>query len=260
MWNGIKSIFSSTIDFIKTHLGWTPLGVVLNNWKPIGNFFSNLWSGIKTLFSDSISFIANIFMDPVQSISSAWSGLGNWFGGLFTWLGGVFGAGVKVITNIFTSPIKIISNMWNGLFNWLSNKFDWIGKAVGKFKSIGSKIKNFFGFGDNEKKKEKKPVNNTSFKMGSTMKKVATATAISTSLAASQPSIQPMQPQLKVVQPKLNYAPMPKVQYSKPKEMRQTNHIKVIVNNPSSTVDVQKAIVNAMNDIDNDRGLSDEDF
>jgi len=260
MWDGIKSIFSSTIDFIKTYLGWTPLGAILNSWQPISNFFGNLWSGIKTLFSDSINFITNIFMNPVQSISGAWSSLGSWFGGFFTWLGGVFGAGVKVVTNIFTSPIKTISDIWNGLFNWLASKFDWLGKAVGKLKSIGSKIKGFFGFGDDEEKKEKTPANNTNFKMGSTMKKVAVATAVSSQLVAAQPNIQPMQPQLRTTPPKLNYAPMPRVQYSKPKEIQQTNHIKVVVNNPSSTVDVQRAIVGAMNEKNTDRGLSDEDI
>lgn len=40
----------------------------------------------------------------------------------------------------------------------------------------------------------------------------------------------------------------------------QTNHIKVNVNNPGSNVDVEKAIVSAMNKGGADRGLSDEDI
>ncbi len=54
--------------------------------------------------------------------------------------------------------------------------------------------------------------------------------------------------------PKMNYATMPKMTPST-KQTQQTNHIKVTVNNPTSNVDVQDAIVGAMK---NDRSLSDD--
>lgn len=290
MWDGVKSIFSTTIDFIKTYLGWTPLGAILNNWQPISNFFGNLWDGI------------------IGKFSSAWNIIKSSFNGIATYLKKPFVA----------------------FFDWIASKFEWITKTVGavvdKVSNIGKGIKdtagdivsgigdglktasNWFKFGSDEKvvqkeqPKGKTPVaNDPNFKMGSTMKKVAIATAATSQLAvaqpniatvqpkfnvtqpktqivnprlnvkqpdlgvvnpklkASQPTIQTMQPQLKTVQSKLNYAPIPKVQYgSKTKEIQQTNHIKVVVNNPSSTVDVQKAIVGAMNEKNTDRGLSDE--
>lgn len=60
---------------------------------------------------------------------------------------------------------------------------------------------------------------------------------------------------------KANAAAKP-MQISKPasSQVQQTNHIKVNVNNPNSTVDVEKAITNAMNKGGADRGLSDDDI
>jgi TP901 family phage tail tape measure protein len=121
-------------------------------------------------------------------------------------------------------------------FEPFRNLIDGIGKTVGGFLSS---VGNFFGFGDDKKESKKENIaNNTNFNPGATMKKVAVATAVSTQLVASTPPA------------------LPKVTHGN-KTIQQTYYVKVIVNNPSSNVDIEKAIKQAMLKQGNDRSLSD---
>jgi len=301
MWDGIKSIFSSTIDFIKTYLGWTPLGMILNNWQPINSFFTGLWDGVVNIFSSAWTRIKTSFNSVVGYLKKPFVAFFDWIASKFEWITKTVGAVVDKVSNIGKGIKDTAGNIVSSIGDGLKTASNWF-----KFGSDDKKEKSQLEREIEAKKQagsyEKYQANNTNFKIGSTMKKVAVATAVSSQLVAAQPNIQPMQPQLKTVQPKeqlvkpnlklshpnlgtvnpklkvaqpniqpmqpqlktvqpkLNYAPMPRVQYSKPKEIQQTNHIKVVVNNPSSTVDVQKAIVGAMNEKNTDRGLSDEDI
>lgn len=155
----------------------------------------------------------------------------------------IFSIGATFVTNLFTSPIETISGMWSGLFNWIASKFEWMGTALEKVKGMGSKIKNFFGFGDEEEEDKNKPANNSNYKVGETLKKATASVAAASSIAVAQPN--------------LNYAQMPKIDTT-PKNQQVVQHIKVVVNNPSSTVDVEKALRNAMANGGADRGLSDD--
>lgn len=148
----------------------------------------------------------------------------------FSFLGTVMGVVGKIflmnpigliVTAIATAAYLIYDN-WGFLKQWFSDffdglaaKFEWVGKAIEKVKGIGSAVKSFFGFGDEEK--------------------TTTAT----------------------MNKNINYAQMPKLNTPGGKGVNQNNNIQVTVNNPTSNVDVQKAVVNAMA---NNRGLSDENL
>lgn len=220
----------------------------------------SLWTGILGVKSKAAALGAGIFRAAMIGVNFALranpigiviTALGALVGGLvwaynkFDW----FKSGVnkvwETIKTVFSySPLGLIMESYGKIFDWLSAKFDWFGKSIEKIKSVGSSIKSFFGFGDSS---EEKPTNNSSFKPGETIKKVTAATVATTQLVAAQPNI--------------NYAAVPKVEKKEiKKEVHQTNHIKVIVNNPNSNVDVEKAIVNAMKQVGADRSLSDEDI
>jgi len=191
-WNEIKNIFGNAWNFIKNVISFSPLGIIINNWSAIKNYFSIFWSWLKGKFNAGIIFISNIFSKPVETISSIWSNLANWFNSFWGSVKSGFNRGVNAITNIFLHPINTIQAMWNKLIGWISKKIEWIS-------SIGSKIKDFFGFGDNEEKKlTLKPVVEK-------VKPIVTATAVSATLATAQPtntlkpitapqSIQPIKP------------------------------------------------------------------
>ena len=141
-------------------------------------------------------------------------------------------------------PISaFFGNLWGGIqntvskfFNWISSKFDWFGKSVSKLKSIGSSIKGFFGFGDDEEKK---------------------ASNASSKSTSQNPLINSSLPNANQMKSNINYA-TPKISSPASKQVQQSNNIKVVVNNPSSTVDVENAIVSAMATSGADRGLSDD--
>jgi TP901 family phage tail tape measure protein len=232
MWNGIKSIFTSTIDIIKTYLGWTPLGMILNNWGFITSFFGDLWGGVVNIFSNTWTNIKSSFNGIVDYIKSPFEAFFNWIASKFEW-----------ITNTIGSVVDTISSIGNGISDTVSGVGDKIGSGL-------KTASNFFKFGNDEDKTETensalKPSNNTKYKMGDTVKKVVAATAVTTQLAAAQPSI--------------NYA-TPNIKSPASKQVQQNNNIKVVVQNPSSNVDVEKAIVAAMKNSGADRSLSDEDI
>ena len=195
LWSGIKSVFRSTWDFIKNIISFSPIGIIVNNWSTISNYFSQFWNWLKNKFTIGINFISNIFSHPVQTISSIWSSLANWFNSFWGNLKSGFKSGVSIITNIFLHPINTIQNIWNKLLGWISNKIKWIA-------SIGSKIKNFFGFGgDEEKKLTIKPVVEK-------VKPIVTASALAATTTTAQPintlkpvSVQSIQPEKPVSVP-----------------------------------------------------------
>lgn len=177
-----------------------------------------------------------------NGVNSVWDGIKS-----------IFSAGSEFVTNLFTSPIETISNLWSGLFNWLAGKFEWMGTALDKVKNVGSSISGFFGFGDDED--EKKPANNTKFKMGDTVKKVATATAVSSQLVAAQPN--------------LNYTPLSTPKQAIVKEVSQSitinfGDIKLDVKDGKIPQDLQAqieaSVKKAMAKTKSNRGLSDENI
>lgn len=234
MWSGVTSIFSSTIDIIKTYLGWTPLGMILNNWGAITNFFSNMWSGVVNIFGSAWDGIKSSFNGVVAYIKSPFVTFFDWIASKFEWL-----------TNTIGPIVDKVSNIGKGI----SDTAGEIGSSIGNVLKSAS---NFFKFGGddestaNELKSEKKPANNKNFKMGDTVKKTLVATVATT--------------QLLVAQPNINYA-TPSINSPAARQVQQNNHIRVVVNNPTSNVDVEKALVSAMNTTgttEADRGLSDE--
>ena len=146
LWNGIKSIFTESLDIVKGIISFSPFGIIINNWNVIKNYFSNFWDWIANKFNIGVDFISNIFSSPITIISNVWSKLSNWFSGFWGNIKSGFKSGASSITNIFLHPINTIQSLWNKLLGWISKKIEWIS-------SMGAKIKSFFGFGDNKEKK-----------------------------------------------------------------------------------------------------------
>lgn len=154
-----------------------------------------------------------------------------WAYNKFDWFkNGVNGVWEFIKTVFSYSPLGIIMENYGKIFDWLGSKFEWFGNTVSKIKGLGESVKKFFGLGGDEK--------------SSVVKKVIATTAATTQLATAQP----------------NYVDIKKPDYKRPESINQTNHIKIIVNNPASTVDMEKAIVNGMKKAKADKGLSDEDI
>ena len=190
MWDGITSIFSSTIDIIKTYLGWTPLGMILNNWGIISTFFSDLWGGVVGIFSSAWDAIKSSFNGVVDYIKHPFAVFFDWIASKFEW-----------VTNTVGTVFDAVSSIGDGISDTVSG----IGDSIGDGLKTAS---NWFKFG-------------------------------SESDSAN-----------------IQYA-SPNINSPAQKNQTITQHIKVNVNNPSSNVEVETAIRNAMVDGGADRSLSD---
>lgn len=241
VWSGIKNIFSESINFIKEYLGWTPLGMIINNWGFITNFFSNLWNGVSGIFSNAwdgfkniISTVSNV---AVSLATSIWNPISSFFSSLWNTVTQIFSTTWENIKSSFNGVIDFIQKPFEDFFNWIASKFEWvnglIGGTVGFFSDIGSSIgdglktaSNFFKV-DKEKEKD--------YMVFDEKQKENTG---------------------------LNYTPLPadKKDVIRANNTQQTNHIQVIVNNPTSTVDVQKGIQDGLASKKSSTNLSDQEF
>ena len=174
------------------------------------------------------------------------------------------------------SPLALLMQGFGKAFDWLKVKFEWFRSAVNKFKSMGSVIGSWFGFGNDEKKEDEKQnkkslyKNNVRYEPANAMKKVAVATAVTTALVASpavhQNNIQHKNLAVQNIKKNnisnINRVENKRLAFNNKKEtqnttVQQTNHIKIIINNPNSNVDVKKAVIDAMKI---DTNLSDGEF
>lgn len=56
-WEQIKKDATRIWDGLKAVFAWTPLGMIVNNWGPISDFFKGLWDGISKRFMESVGAI-----------------------------------------------------------------------------------------------------------------------------------------------------------------------------------------------------------
>ena len=130
------------------------------------------------------------------------------------------------IKNSFIGVVEFIKKPFEDFFNWLASKFQWINELIsntlGALANIGTTIGN-------------KAVEMGSV-IGDGLKSASQFFTIDHK--ANKPAEN---------ESKLNYTPLPIDKKDVVnKDVQQTNHIQVTVNNPSSTVDVQKGVTNAL--------------
>jgi hypothetical protein len=136
--------------------GWIIVGValiagaaylIIDNWKPISGWFSNLWNGVKSYFSTTWTIIKNLFSwTPLGMIISNWGAISPYFSRLWNGVKSFFSTTWTVIKNLFSwTPIGMIISNWGAIsstFKAIIKKiskpfivfFDWI---ESKFKSVG---------------------------------------------------------------------------------------------------------------------------
>lgn len=105
LWEKIKSIFSSVVDWFKTTI------------PKIGEFFTNLWTNIS------------------GSAKNAWTNIKNVFSGVGSWFSGVFSKAWTAVKNVFSSW----GSFFGGLWNTIKTKFSTIGTNIGN--AISSAVK-----------------------------------------------------------------------------------------------------------------------
>ena len=197
----------------KLRIGFTLLGATLDIVSLKTKLLS-LWQGVLSAKTLLLSGVTSVYGLVSSSLSATLGVLGGAFrmaGAGALWLGRALMANpIGLIVGVLAGGAYLIYSNWDklkkwfsGFFDYLKDKFAWISGAVDKLKSIGSSIKNFFGFGDDEKKDEKKEKKESKSwfsgwfsddeekkpfqKIGQTAKKVATVATVGATLATAQP-------------------------------------------------------------------------
>jgi len=124
---------SALWGFIKEIFKYSPLGLIINNWSVITDFFSSLWENVKSFFSsawDDIKSILENGWDFVKKVFS-WSPIGlivnNWdkikafFSSLWDGIKLIFASSIEAIKSFFASPIDFIQNVWNSIIGFFNN-------------------------------------------------------------------------------------------------------------------------------------------
>ena len=81
-WQGFKNLCGMGMDAAKAVFGWTPLGMIVNNWGAISAYFGGLWEEIKAGFSGGLSGILGLIVNfsPVGLFYRAFAAVANYFG------------------------------------------------------------------------------------------------------------------------------------------------------------------------------------
>jgi len=161
LWDGVVSVFDSSISIIKTYFGWTPVGMLLNNWKPITLFFSALWDGVSNIFSNAWGTIKSSFNGVVDFIKRPFVSFFSWIESKFAWVVNIVGTVVDKVSNIGSSIGETVGG---------------IGANIGDGLKVAS---NMFKFGDDSADENKSP---------STFKTAIAGTAMAAQLVTAQPN------------------------------------------------------------------------
>ena len=190
LWSGVLAVKTKLMTM------WTNRSIIAQKGAALAS------GGLKLAMA-GLNFVmsANPIGLVVLAIGGLISGL-VWAYNKFGWFrDGVDKAWGFVKTIFKWSPMGLLTQGFGKAFDWLSSKFEWFYSAVDKMKSISSTVGSWFGFGGDDKKKtvskdeqknlsnafHSEPVNNKKFQPANAMKKVAVATAMTTSLVAGQP-------------------------------------------------------------------------
>lgn len=221
-WNGIKNIFSASFQFIKEYLGWTPIGMIANNWGFITAFFSNLWGGVTQIFSSTWENIKSSFSGTVEFIKKPFEDFFNWIASKFEWISG-----------LISNTIGVLKDITNAVGDKVS--------AVGS--AIGDGLKTASDFFKIEKKMPEEITDDKYWNTSANEQKQNDSSVFKKDSG-------------------LNYATLPadKKDVIGNNDIKQTNHIQVTVNNPTSTVDVQKGIQDGLASKKSSTNLSDQEF
>ncbi|AUR86532.1 TMhelix containing protein [Vibrio phage 1.086.O._10N.222.51.F8] len=57
MWESIKTTFNIGFEFVKTAFSWSPLGMIIENWSGITDYFAGLFVGIADMYQSTVGAV-----------------------------------------------------------------------------------------------------------------------------------------------------------------------------------------------------------
>lgn len=154
----IKGFMSSAWTVIKKVWGYTPLGLIVNNWGKILDFFGSIPGKVGGFFSTAINWLKSAgtkIIDGLKNgLSAAWTGITTYFTEMPGKLLGTLGDAGSWLLD---TGKNIINGLKNGILSVAGNIGEWIVDkvpgpmkgAVRKALGIASPSKVFKGYGKN---------------------------------------------------------------------------------------------------------------
>lgn len=128
----VQDLLTKLWDFIKEVFGWTPLGLIIENWDAIVGFFSTMWTNIATAFTTGIDTVLGFL-----------SGIFNWFAGLWDTISAFISTVWTNITAAFQVGVDTVLGFLGGIWDWYVNLSVTIaGYVVTAWEAIKSAFKN----------------------------------------------------------------------------------------------------------------------
>jgi phage-related minor tail protein len=132
VWEGIKTAFKATIDFIKQN--WDKILTILGG--PIGAAVAIIiknWDKIKSGFKAAVDFISNIARNIGNIISSGFTAAVSIITGVWDKIKNGASTAINFVINGFKTLQTIIVNIFNFIKNLPSKIFSGIGSFLGNF-------------------------------------------------------------------------------------------------------------------------------
>ncbi len=76
LWGGVKSVVSGALDGIKSVLGWTPMGLIANNWGGITEFIGGMWAGVTRMTEKTLNWVSS----KLEWVGNAFDKIGGFLG------------------------------------------------------------------------------------------------------------------------------------------------------------------------------------
>ena len=227
--------------------------LIYNNWEKVKGFFTGLWTDVKVIFLDTMNYFTQLIDDPVGTLKKSWNSITGFFIGLWNKQMTMVDTVWTYLGNLMISPIDTVKASWQSILNWFGKKFNWLGKAFDKVKGWAGSTMEWLGIGDGAGGTPGKSVIDAQPKGDSVIVKGVGA--------------------VKLPKPKLTTTPLPKPEKSAATSTSASSkktkggggsgkkysveNVNVTVNNPSSNVQVEKAVTKAIR-MCSSRSLSDD--
>lgn len=162
LWEGIKAIFETVINWIKNLIinTWnTAVENVKTIWNGLKTFFSAFWNAIKAIFNGIVDFIKQwglLFCGPVGVIIKFWDQIKAFFQTLWNGIKNVFQTAIQAINAFITDSWNrlksITETVWNAIRGFLEGQWNMMRTGVttiwngikSAFQSVWDGIKGVF--------------------------------------------------------------------------------------------------------------------
>ena len=154
----LMNVINGLIDFV--------VGVFTGDWKKawngIKNVFKSVFDGIKSIINIAMDFVKNTIVAICSKVASyikvvvngiytvmttGWTAIKNVFSGVIGFFKGVFSGAWNAIKSIFSNPGAFFKNVWNGIkgsfghvSGWFKDTFSKAWQAVKDVFSTGGKV------------------------------------------------------------------------------------------------------------------------